>query len=165
MKLQSIVLAALLSTAFGGAMAENYTSPVIALVGDNAGHWTKDFGTNHVVGAFTDTWTFQYSGAASEAFGFVKNITVPGSNIDFYTATLNGVDLDIVNTSRKSEIEFYDLPVNGTLKLVITGATFGTNSSYSGTMNLISSVPEPTTYGMLLGGLGIMGFLARRRKA
>ncbi|WP_229487756.1 PEP-CTERM sorting domain-containing protein [Pseudoduganella lutea] len=29
----------------------------------------------------------------------------------------------------------------------------------------ISAVPEPAAYGMLLGGLGIMGFLARRRKA
>jgi hypothetical protein len=25
-------------------------------------------------------------------------------------------------------------------------------------------VPEPETYGMLLGGLGVLGFLARRRK-
>jgi len=29
----------------------------------------------------------------------------------------------------------------------------------------ISAVPEPSTYAMLLGGLGLVGFLARRRKA
>lgn len=29
----------------------------------------------------------------------------------------------------------------------------------------VSAVPEPGTYGMLLGGLGVLGFLARRRKA
>jgi hypothetical protein len=28
-----------------------------------------------------------------------------------------------------------------------------------------SAVPEPETYGMLLAGLGLVGFLARRRKA
>jgi hypothetical protein len=33
---------------------------------------------------------------------------------------------------------------------------------YSGEIT-ISAVPEPTTYGMLLGGLGIMGFMARRK--
>ena len=165
MKLQSIVLAAILSTAFGGAMAENYTSPTIALVGDYAGHWTKGFEINHAVGTFTDTWTFQYSGIPADATGFVKNLQNSKSNIDFYSATLNGVTLDITNAGKKSDIEFFDLPVNGTLKLILSGAAFGTDASYGGTIDVTSAVPEPTTYGMLLGGLGIMGFLARRRKA
>ncbi|WEF32468.1 FxDxF family PEP-CTERM protein [Pseudoduganella chitinolytica] len=164
MKLQSIVLAALLSTAFGGAMAENYTSPVIALVGDDAGSWTKGFETNHVVGDFTDTWTFKYGGIPAEATGFVKNVQTRVNNIDFYSATLNGVALDITNGAVKSEVEFFGLPVNGTLTLVLTGKAFGTNASYSGTMDVTSAVPEPTTYGMLIGGLGVMAFLARRRK-
>jgi hypothetical protein len=34
---------------------------------------------------------------------------------------------------------------------------------YDGNITITSAVPEPTTYGMLLGGLGIMGFLARRK--
>ncbi len=29
----------------------------------------------------------------------------------------------------------------------------------------VASVPEPETYGMLLAGLGLLGFIARRRKA
>jgi hypothetical protein len=37
--------------------------------------------------------------------------------------------------------------------------------AYSGQISFVnvSPVPEPTTYGMLLGGLGLMGFLARRK--
>lgn len=31
-------------------------------------------------------------------------------------------------------------------------------------VSLVSAVPEPATWGMLLGGLGLLGFLARRRK-
>jgi hypothetical protein len=28
----------------------------------------------------------------------------------------------------------------------------------------LAPVPEPATYGMLLGGLGLLGYMARRRK-
>lgn len=34
-----------------------------------------------------------------------------------------------------------------------------------GGSSAVSAVPEPATYGMLLGGLGMMGVVARRRKA
>ena len=33
-----------------------------------------------------------------------------------------------------------------------------------GQLSLISQVPEPETYAMLLAGLGLVGFMARRRK-
>lgn len=37
-------------------------------------------------------------------------------------------------------------------------------SSYAGTLT-VTAVPEPETYGMLLAGLGLVGYLARRRGA
>ncbi|MEK7708235.1 MAG: FxDxF family PEP-CTERM protein, partial [Pseudomonadota bacterium] len=43
-----------------------------------------------------------------------------------------------------------------------SGATGGQFASYAGTMN-ISPIPEPETYAMLLAGLGLIGFSARRR--
>lgn len=51
----------------------------------------------------------------------------------------------------------YYLQVRGNL-VSDTGASFG------GAV-MLAPVPEPETYGMMLGGLGVLGFLARRRKA
>ena len=51
----------------------------------------------------------------------------------------------------------YDIRVNGNI-VSDNGASFG------GAVMLMP-VPEPEAYGMMLGGLGILGFLARRRKA
>jgi hypothetical protein len=43
------------------------------------------------------------------------------------------------------------------------------SDGYSGAVldnvTLTAAVPEPETYAMLLGGLGLMGFMERRRKA
>jgi hypothetical protein len=40
-----------------------------------------------------------------------------------------------------------------------------TAASFGGAVMMAAPVPEPETYGMMLGGLGLLGFLARRRKA
>ena len=48
----------------------------------------------------------------------------------------------------------------------ITKVTFSANTNAFETDNhaFIASVPEPETYAMMLAGLGLLGFLARRRK-
>lgn len=53
----------------------------------------------------------------------------------------------------------YDLRVSGT----VTGTLGG---SFAGTLNAspTAPIPEPETYAMMLAGLGLMGFVARRRK-
>ena len=164
MKLQSIVLAALLSTAFGGAMAENYTVPAVTLNGE-APHWTGAFGVSHTAGLFTDTYTFNYTGVPAAAEGFFANFSNSSSDINFTGAWLNGTALQTTDFLTMSGSVFKDVAVAGKLTLVISGKAIGNAASYAGTIDVTSAVPEPTTYGMLLGGLGVMGFLARRRKA
>jgi uncharacterized protein (TIGR03118 family) len=42
--------------------------------------------------------------------------------------------------------------------------TAGPNGEQDGLFGVIESVPEPETYAMMLAGLGLLGFVARRRK-
>ena len=54
-------------------------------------------------------------------------------------------------------------PLNGTA--FITGLSFEGNGTFTGTMTpLTVAIPEPETYALMLGGLGVLGFVVRRRK-
>ncbi|HYN53875.1 MAG TPA: FxDxF family PEP-CTERM protein [Methylotenera sp.] len=52
----------------------------------------------------------------------------------------------------------------GTYTLQIRGTVSGSaGGSYAGLLNIAPPVPEPETYAMLLCGMGLLGFIARRR--
>ncbi|AKU22884.1 FxDxF family PEP-CTERM protein [Massilia sp. MB5] len=152
------VAAALLASA--GAHADNY---VVDLTGGPT-NWTGGFTATHGAGNFTDTFTFTNFSGKGLAAGFAANYAYKGHDINFTSATLNGITLDLTNTGKESAVRFEDLAVNGPLTLIVSGVSIG-SASYSGTLDLVAApVPEPTTYGMMLGGMGLLAFVARRRK-
>jgi hypothetical protein len=65
------------------------------------------------------------------------------------------LDLTAAFTNTNSVITQFDLG-GGNLRLSLNGG--GGNATFA-----VSQVPEPDTYGMLLAGLGLLGFIARRR--
>lgn len=109
------------------------------------------------------------------------------TEINTYNGTTNGVDL--FKTGLVTEIQPTAYGVGSTF--IFTGLSAGTytlsweafsntkttnlisgatSSVYGGTGKfstqvIVSSVPEPETYAMILAGLGIVGFMSRRRKA
>lgn len=54
---------------------------------------------------------------------------------------------------------------NGAYYIRVNGNLVSDESASFGGAVMLMPVPEPEAYGMMLGGLGILGFLARRRKA
>lgn len=165
MKLTSVVLAAVLSGAFGSAFADTIN---IDLAGGPV-NWSKFIGAGHFGGAFSDTFTFSnYSAPAGVATGTLVNTVAGKSSITFTSATLNGVALDRFGAPQFgfSGISIDNVDVTGPLTLVVNGVAnvkAGGTVSYGGDFN-VSAVPEPATYGMLVGGMGVLAFAARRRK-
>ena len=140
----------------GGAMATTIT-----LESNGAGHYTGTFGAVHSA-AFTDTYTFlpvfdsESVDSALISIGFI-----PTSDINFTSVILNGISLTITNGAIDTAVTGFPFLLSGPLTLIVSG-TSGLTASYAGTIN-VQPIPEPETYAMLLAGLGVVGWLARRR--
>lgn len=162
MKLHSIVLAAALATTAGAASAANY---VIDLKGGPV-TWSSDIDVFAQAGAFSDTFTFtNYTAAAGSATVGLINVSNLVTDIDFTSVTLNGVNA-LIDNGFVSTANLGNVAVSGPLTLVVNGfvtADADTRVGYGGSLS-VTAVPEPATYGMLLGGMAVLGFAARRRK-
>ncbi|AQR67449.1 hypothetical protein BZG29_03085 [Janthinobacterium sp. LM6] len=172
MKLKSLIAVALLSAAsIGVAQATAYN---VDLTNTTGNLWTGGFNaTPSPLGDFTDTFTFTPDATfGSTAQAFLANLSVTGSDassINFSSANLNGIALTgfggptVFGYAQGEVLAPTNLLFNGPMVLTVMGNSNG--GSYGGTFNLnLAPVPEPETYGMLLAGLGVLGFLARRRK-
>jgi hypothetical protein len=90
---------------------------------------------------FNDSVTVKF-GASSNTF------SVADANADF-----SHFSLSFIATGSSADISFIDNLTNGNRNI----GTLLDNVS-------VTAVPEPEVYGMMLMGLGLMGFVARKRK-
>ncbi len=168
----AIVAAAGLSVS---AQATEFLGGAVTMTGP-----INDAGTISYTGGFTathkedfvDTWTF---GPFPEGTGIVDGsainqfkIGATANSIVFTSATLNGIPLDIVPGTLGgynfiTVLTNVDIFSSGVNTLVLSG-TSGANATYSGLVNFtVAPVPEPTTWAMMIAGIGIVGFAMRRR--
>jgi hypothetical protein len=100
------------------------------------------------------------SGVGLSSSGDAVNIFNASGNginrVDFGASTL-GQTFD--NAAGLSNVTISQLSAAG-----VNGAFQSYNAAEIGSPGSVATVPEPETYGMLFGGLGLMGFMTRRRK-
>jgi hypothetical protein len=163
MKLKYFVIPALMSAAFiVSAPAHATTHPLGTLTNTLAPISNTFFGPAGMT--FTDDWTFTI-GPASSVAAFAADLdnksffelSVFGAKVIGPSSTINAL---VVGDTRSIPSIFlapgnYDFQVFGT-----TSGTMG--GGYSGLIS--AAVPEPETYAMMLAGIGMMGFMVRRRQ-
>ena len=122
---------------------------------------TGNFGDSFKVAqSFTDVFQLNLSNFYSLSIT-ATNTASTGGPITFTTAAL----LDSAMTSLGA-VAFGAVPTTfklapGTYYLKFAGSA-SDHASYGGTID-IASVPEPTTWAMMIGGLGVVGLSLRRR--
>jgi len=175
----TLFLKTLLATSLLAVTTYTYAETYEIFSTEADGSFNQDYTVNDAIdGHFTDTFTFYIDSDSTELNATASDsVTLLGqlfgfNNVDFTSATIDGIDLTITTTSDSSEAEAIDFSLSaGEHTLIITGDVSG-SSPYNYNLDLspiaasvVSSVPEPSTYALMLAGLGLVGFVARRRKA
>ncbi|WKB50659.1 FxDxF family PEP-CTERM protein [Eleftheria terrae] len=130
---------------------------------------------------FTDTYDFLAGpNGGSVSFSLIEVKLANNVNIDWDdTAAFSVIGADgsvLFQAGENGPIHFTfgdSLPVPGSFSIVLKGAAIGDGSSPwnpglkgSYSLSVIANpVPEPETYALMLAGLGVVGYMSRRRRA
>ncbi|WP_373991165.1 FxDxF family PEP-CTERM protein [Duganella sp. BuS-21] len=156
MKLKSLVAGAVMAVASVSAFAGDQS---IAVIADGASHNWDAFVGDGLLSNGLDVITFTVATPGTYEVAF----SVTGQKLTFTGASnLNDQAADVWSIGK---LRFVAAELTGGAPFVLSlYGTALTGASYTGTYS-VTAVPEPATYGMLLGGLALVGFAARRKKA
>ena len=129
---------------------------------------TASFSTS-VSGTFTDVWTFNVAAPGASAAVSATNISFNGAGgITGFAGSLAMVALTPTSVPSPPVVVNVLSGFTGTLApgaytLNISGNA-GAGASYGGNV-VLTPIPEPETYALMLAGLGVVGFMAARRRS
>ena len=164
MKLIGILAAASLSLTSAASFADNGGGPLDLTSGSTY------FGRTPSGSSFIDTFSFTLAGSSFLTTGSIDSSAIGGQNIDFNSIMImqGATTIATFANNGTDAQEHYTLGQTllsaGSYSLVINGLQSADAASYAGNLAVVAApVPEPGTYAMLLAGLGVIGFLGRRR--
>jgi hypothetical protein len=164
MKLKSVVATAVLAAASFSASAVTYNLGTLNPAGfDTLVGASLDYAANTTI---NDTWTFTLLEPSSTSFAAVQTFATTAGRILNFSAVLNGTNFGAAELGSGSQTLSWNGSLSaGLYSVSITGLTGLAGAQYGATVSAlpVASVPEPETYGMMLGGLALLGVVARRK--
>lgn len=175
-KTKSLVAALVFATASLGSSAvladDISQAPEALTLIDGSGFFGDSFAMDNMGDTFSDQFTFSVTDMPHNIDAIISSISssastgldITGLGVYSEAGTLiaNGTSLmsgmnDVWTLSTDNlALGNYYLQVSGTM-------VSDTAGSFGGAV-MLQPVPEPETYGMMLAGLGLVGWMARRRK-
>jgi hypothetical protein len=175
---------AVMAQTTGGTTVGN--TPQVLDLTDGSGFFGDTFAAGNNGATFADHFTFSVSGTTGMNFdAIISSISrTADTGLDISGLSLyrvgggtgtGGTAGDTLVTSGTSSMtgamDVWTLSSNnltaGSYYVLVSGNLVSdTSAAFGGAvmMSPTAPVPEPETYGMMLAGLGVLGFLARRRK-
>jgi len=173
---KSLIAALVFATASLGStavMADDISQAPEALVlVDGSGFFGDSFGMNNFGDTFADQFTFSVTGIEHNLDAIISSIAGTadtGLNItDLSVYTAAGVLVQSGSSLMTGINDVWTVSADnlaiGNYYLQVSGSMAGDTSGSFGGAVMLAPVPEPETYGMMLAGLGLVGYLARRRR-
>jgi hypothetical protein len=195
MKIKSILLASMLMSAGfvaqGAYAADINNTAAVNLTSDGSdgfnAHYGASFTGAQIGQTFTDMFKFTlatgFDSSASVTSSYlnsktVKDLDITGFSLDLINPVTNaiittyaGTNITAAGVNQTDNWQLTAMGLSaGTYVIEVAGKVVGNGGGAFGSdltisPSAVAAVPEPETYGMMLGGLGLIGFIARRRKA
>jgi hypothetical protein len=159
------------------------TTPQVLDLTDGSGFFGDTFAMNNNGATFADHFTFSVTGTTSSNFdAIISSISRSAdtgldiSGLSLYRVgggtgtggTLGDTLVSSGSSLHSGEMDVWTLSSDslaaGDYYVLVSGNMVSDTSASFGGAVMLAPVPEPETYGMMLAGLGVLGFLARRRK-
>ncbi|MBB4845581.1 hypothetical protein HNP55_004133 [Paucibacter oligotrophus] len=162
MKLKIITAAAVLAVSSLAARAATIDlGPLDGSSPDSSSGVSSKFALN---ASIADTWTFTLDTASQVSFGAQQSFSALSNAIRNFSGVLLGYGpLSLTTSSTQANLSWSGTLAAGSYTVNISGLSAARNTQYTTTL-AAAPVPEPETYALLLAGLGVVGFVALRRK-
>lgn len=119
-------------------------------------------------GAFTDIYNFVFPALGATASGSAVSINIAPilviDNIQVSLFTAGNVLISAGTVGSSSVLFDTALIAGNSYYYQVTGTATGAGGGVYSFLASAAPIPEPETYAMLLAGLGVVGFMAARRR-